>query len=124
MIPANAVPIPTSAYAPGPAVAVGNRLWATDPMAAPVIALNYPDAHKIGTVGKVLPNVECRFAEDGELEVKGPSIFIGYWKKRPELEESDSASEETDSDMRKYVERQLEWAQHEKDRVLAQLSKK
>jgi len=34
-----------------------------------------------GTVGKAMPNVECRFAEDGELEVKGPSIFVGYWKK-------------------------------------------
>ncbi|WP_263365464.1 AMP-dependent synthetase/ligase [Edaphobacter bradus] len=48
---------------------------------SPVIALNYPDAHRIGTVGKALPNVQCRFAEDGELEVKGPSIFVGYWKK-------------------------------------------
>ena len=48
---------------------------------SPVIALNYPNAHKIGTVGKALPNVQCRFAEDGELEVKGPSIFVGYWKK-------------------------------------------
>lgn len=48
---------------------------------SPVIALNYPNAHRIGTVGKAMPNVECRFAEDGELEVKGPSIFVGYWKK-------------------------------------------
>jgi long-chain acyl-CoA synthetase len=48
---------------------------------SPVIALNYPDAHKIGTVGQPLKNVECRFAADGELEVKGPSIFVGYWNK-------------------------------------------
>lgn len=48
---------------------------------SPVIALNYPNAHRIGTVGRAMPNVECRFAEDGELEVKGPSIFTGYWKK-------------------------------------------
>jgi len=48
---------------------------------SPVIALNYPNAHRIGTVGKALPNVECRFAEDGELEVRGPSVFVGYWKK-------------------------------------------
>jgi long-chain acyl-CoA synthetase len=48
---------------------------------SPVIALNYPGAHKIGTVGKPLENVQCRFAEDGELEVTGPSIFVGYWKK-------------------------------------------
>lgn len=48
---------------------------------SPVIALNYPDAHRIGTVGKAMPNIQCRFAEDGELEVKGPSVFSGYWKK-------------------------------------------
>jgi len=52
---------------------------------SPVIAVNYPDAHRIGTVG--LKNVECRFAEDGELEVKGPSVFVGYWKKEKETAE-------------------------------------
>jgi long-chain acyl-CoA synthetase len=54
---------------------------------SPVIALNYPHAHRIGTVGKAMPNVECRFAEDGELEVKGPSVFVGYWKKQKETDE-------------------------------------
>jgi len=55
---------------------------------SPVIALNYPKAHKIGTVGQVLKNVEVRFAEDDELEVRGPSIFKGYWKKDKETEEA------------------------------------
>jgi long-chain acyl-CoA synthetase len=54
---------------------------------SPVIALNYPNAHKIGTVGKALSNMECRFAADGELEVKGPSVFVGYWKKEKETAE-------------------------------------
>jgi len=58
---------------------------------SPVIALNYPDAHRIGTVGKALPNVQCRFAEDGELEVKGPSIFVGYWTKEKETAEAFTA---------------------------------
>jgi long-chain acyl-CoA synthetase len=58
---------------------------------SPVIALNYPGAHRIGTVGKALPNVECRFAADGELEVKGPSIFPGYWKKEMETAETFTA---------------------------------
>lgn len=46
---------------------------------SPVIALNYPNAYRIGSVGKVLPNLQVRLAEDGELLVRGPSIFIGYW---------------------------------------------
>src|SRR6266567_519820 len=58
---------------------------------SPVIALNFPDAHRIGTVGRALPNVQCRFAEDGELEVKGPSIFVGYWMKEKETAEAFTA---------------------------------
>jgi long-chain acyl-CoA synthetase len=54
---------------------------------SPVIALNYPNAYRIGTVGKPLENVQCRIAADGELEVKGPSIFVGYWKKDQETKE-------------------------------------
>jgi long-chain acyl-CoA synthetase len=55
---------------------------------SPVLAVNYPTAYRIGTVGKPLPNVECRFAPDGELEVRGPSIFHGYWNKPKETEEA------------------------------------
>jgi long-chain acyl-CoA synthetase len=50
---------------------------------SPVIAVNTPSAHKLGTVGKPLPNVEVRIADDGEVLVRGPSIFQGYWN-RPE----------------------------------------
>ena len=48
---------------------------------SPVIALNNPVVHRMGAVGKPLPNVELKFAEDGELLVRGPSIFVGYWQK-------------------------------------------
>ena len=51
---------------------------------SPVIALNSPRAHKLGSVGKPLANVEVRIAEDGEILVRGPSIFQGYWNQPEE----------------------------------------
>jgi long-chain acyl-CoA synthetase len=48
---------------------------------SPVIALNSPAAHRIGSVGRPLENVQCKLAGDGELLVRGPSIFGGYWQK-------------------------------------------
>jgi long-chain acyl-CoA synthetase len=50
---------------------------------SPVIAVNTPSDHKLGTVGKILPNLEVRIASDGEILVRGPSVFAGYWN-RPE----------------------------------------
>jgi long-chain acyl-CoA synthetase len=51
---------------------------------SPVIALNNPINHRLGTVGKPLPNVEVQIAPDGELLVRGPSVFKGYWKMQEE----------------------------------------
>jgi long-chain acyl-CoA synthetase len=53
---------------------------------SPVIAVNTPTANKLGTVGRPLANVEVKIADDGEVLVRGPSIFKGYWNRPAETE--------------------------------------
>jgi long-chain acyl-CoA synthetase len=55
---------------------------------SPVVALNKPDAHKLGTVGKPVANVEVRVAEDGEILVRGPSVFQSYWNRPEETQQA------------------------------------
>lgn len=47
---------------------------------APVVAVNPPDDVRLGTVGRVLKNLDVRIAEDGEVLVKGPSVMMGYYR--------------------------------------------
>ena len=42
--------------------------------------VNGPARNKIGTVGKPLPGVSVRIAEDGEILISGPNVFGGYWR--------------------------------------------
>jgi long-chain acyl-CoA synthetase len=42
--------------------------------------ISKPDDFKIGTIGKPFPGCEVRIAEDGEILVKGPNVFQGYYK--------------------------------------------
>jgi long-chain acyl-CoA synthetase len=39
--------------------------------------------HRFGTVGRALPGVELKIAEDGEILIKGPNIFQGYHNHAP-----------------------------------------
>ncbi len=55
---------------------------------SPVIAVNNPAVHRIGSVGKPLGNVQVRIAEDGEILVRGPSVFQGYWNKPEETRDA------------------------------------
>ncbi len=41
--------------------------------------VNRPGRCKIGTVGQPLPGVTARIAGDGEILLRGPNVFPGYW---------------------------------------------
>lgn len=51
-----------------------------------------PDAFRFGSVGKALPGVEMRIAEDGEILVKGEIVFQGYHN-QPDLTEKTMTSD-------------------------------
>lgn len=55
---------------------------------SPVVALNNGLTCRMGSVGKLLSNVEAKIAADGELLLRGPSIFKGYWNKPQETSEA------------------------------------
>jgi long-chain acyl-CoA synthetase len=45
---------------------------------SPTLTLNRIDDYRFDSVGKPLPSVELRLADDGEIEAKGPNVFAGY----------------------------------------------
>lgn len=54
---------------------------------SPLVAVNSLSENKIGTVGKIVPNVEVRIAPDKEIMIKGDSVSRGYWRKEEATKE-------------------------------------
>jgi long-chain acyl-CoA synthetase len=53
-----------------------------------VATVNTPDDFRFGSVGKPLPGVEVRIGEDGEVLLRGPNIFQGYYKNEAASQEA------------------------------------
>jgi len=56
---------------------------------SPVISVNdlRNKGFKVGTVGKLIKNVEVKIAEDGEILCKGPNVMMGYYKDEKQTSE-------------------------------------
>ncbi len=55
---------------------------------SPAISLNQLENFRYGTVGKILPDIEVKIAEDGEILSRGDHIMLGYYNKESATREA------------------------------------
>lgn len=53
-----------------------------------IISLNTPARDRIGSVGAAMPGTELRIGDDGEILVRGPHLFVGYWNRSQQSAEA------------------------------------
>lgn len=58
---------------------------------AGIATINTPEENRIGTIGKVVPGIEVRIADGGEIQVKGLNTFKGYWRNNEKTAETYTA---------------------------------
>ncbi|GFG49135.1 long-chain fatty acid--CoA ligase [Mycolicibacterium agri] len=75
-----AAPIPkeTLAFFAGLGISI-SEVWGMSELSC-IAAVSHPSEAKLGTVGKLVPGMECRIADDGEFLIRGPLVMKGYRK--------------------------------------------